>query len=67
VLAVLEAVGAIADPVRGEDKFAAIAAAVVVVVTPVLAQHTQPTEKRSTCSEGPRQDRHKKQSKTHTQ
>jgi hypothetical protein len=40
VLAVLEDVGATADPVRGEDKVVAIAAAVVVTVTPVLAQHT---------------------------
>jgi hypothetical protein len=45
VLAVLEAVGAIADPVRGEDKFAAIAAAVVVVVMPVLAQQNAANRK----------------------
>jgi hypothetical protein len=36
-LAVLEAVGAATDPVRGEDKVVAIAAAVTVAVTPVLA------------------------------
>jgi hypothetical protein len=50
-LAVLEVVGAAADPVSGEDKVVAItSAAVVVTVTPVLAQHTQPTGKQSTCS-----------------
>jgi hypothetical protein len=38
-LAILEVVGAAADPVCGEDKVVAIAAAVVVAVTPVLAQH----------------------------
>jgi hypothetical protein len=35
-LAVLEADSAAADPLHGEDKVIAIAAAVVVVVTPVL-------------------------------
>jgi hypothetical protein len=48
-LAILEVDGAAADPVRGEDKVVAIAA-VVVAVTTVLAQHTRPTGKRSTCS-----------------
>jgi hypothetical protein len=49
-LVVLEAVGAAADPVCNEDKVVAIAAAAVVTVTPILAQHTRPTGKHSVCS-----------------
>jgi hypothetical protein len=60
-LPVLEAVGAAADPVRGEDKVVAIAAAVVVVM-PVLPQQTQPTGKHSTCSGDPRNEHQNDQS-----
>jgi hypothetical protein len=54
--AVLQSVGAHADPLHGEDKVVAITAAVAVAVTPRLAQHTQPTGKCSNCSDGPRQE-----------
>jgi hypothetical protein len=49
------AVGAAADPVRGEDKVIVIVAAVVVMVTPVLAQHTKPA---APARDGPRHERH---------
>jgi hypothetical protein len=51
-LAVLKAVGAASDPVRGEDKVVAIAAAVVVVVTPVLANTC--SQQESTAPDQPR-------------
>jgi hypothetical protein len=47
---ILKAVGTAPDPVHGDDKVLANEEAVVVAVTPVLAHHTRPAGKHSTCS-----------------
>jgi hypothetical protein len=57
-LAVLEAVSAAADPVRGEDKVIAVAA-IVIAVMPVLAKHTNGYQVSAAPSrDGPRKERH---------
>jgi hypothetical protein len=56
-LAVLKAVAAAADPVCGEDKVVAIAEAVVVAVTPVLAVTRSQQESEAPARDGPRQER----------